>query len=242
MSKLKRKKFTALMTALVMILASLTMSISALADNALDTPADLVLNRGHIETLAFGGPMGLSWGEVENRETFTVFVFTDENETDLSEAYAYVDGIDALYLDVNIAFENLTEGPFWFRVQAAGDDEITDSALSVPMGPFWYSFHSDEFADDPEGAFAIFENPEIPVIVIDTRRYPEREEQGNVVGDVHVRWPNMVAAEEEGVTHADFQAGVLAVWEDFIENYLTDEQRENLDPQLEYRDIHIFIY
>ncbi|MCL2396495.1 MAG: hypothetical protein FWC93_00325 [Defluviitaleaceae bacterium] len=205
----------------------------------LDTPANLVLNRGHIEDLAFGGPIGLSWGEVNERDSFTVFAFTDNTSNTPAEAYAYVDGIDALYLDINTAFD--ADGPLWFRVQAVAD-YILNSVLSAPMGPFFNTLQSDVFADDPQGSFAMFNDPTIPVLVIDTRRPYERETQGNVVGDVHVIWPNAIAVEEGLATHASFQAGVLAAWEYFIENHLTDEQREGLDPDLRYKDIRLFIY
>ena len=206
----------------------------------LDTPTNLVLNRGHIENLAFGGPIGLSWAEVDNRATFTVFAFKGDGEHDSDEAYTCVDGIDALYLDVNTAFPaDLSDGPFWFRVQAVAGDLVSE--LSEPMGPFWYAVHSDEFADNPAGSFAIFDNAEIPVIVVDTRRPAERADQGNIVGDVHVPWPNAMAV-EEGITHADFQNGVLAAWQKFIDNDLTEAQRENLNPELAYRDIRMFFY
>jgi len=236
------KKFKlALLTATMIFSSVIMMQIVVANSEALDTPDNLVLNRGHIEDLAFGGSMGLSWAEVDERETFTVFAFNDINEYDPDEAYAYIDGIDALSLNVNTAFsDDLADGPFWFRVQAVSDS-LENSALSEPIGPFWYAYQSDAFADDFEGSFAIFNNEEIPVLVIDTRRPIEREEQGNVVGDVHVPWPNALAV-EEGVTHMDFQIGVLEAWQNFIDNYLTDAQRENLDPALEYRDIHIFVY
>ena len=237
---MKKLKF-ALLTAIIIFSSTFMMQIVSANPETLDTPDNLVLNRGHIESLAFGGPMGLSWAEVEGRETFTVFAFTDINEYNPDEAYLYIDDIDALYLNVNTAFsDDLADGPFWFRVQAVSGT-LSSSVLSEPIGPFWYAAQSDEFADNPEGSLAIFDNEEIPVIVIDTRRPIEREEQGNVVGDVHVIWPNALAV-EDGVTHMDFQVGVLEAWQNFIENHLTDEQRENLDPALEYRDIHMFVY
>jgi len=218
-------------------------SVSASVAEALDTPANLVLNRGHIEALAFGGDIGLSWEEVDERETFTVFAFDNSSSNDPYNAFAYVYGIDSLHFDINAgeAFSvSLSGGPFWFRVQAVADE--TYSALSQPVGPFWYGIEaSNEFAHDPEGSFSIFENPEIPVIVLDSRRPYERENQGNIIGDTHVPWPN-AAGVEEGITHLDFQNAVLEAWEDFIANSLTDAQRENLDPELVYRDIHIFVY
>jgi len=234
-----------MVTMLVALLSGFAISATASERTdaeSLSTPVNLVLNRGHIETLAFGGPMGLSWTEVENSDSYTVFVFEDESTYNPDEAFAYVEDIDALYLDVNIEFsDKLSEGQFWFRVQAVADD-IPSSALSNAIGPFTYSFHSDEFADNPEGSYAVFANPDIPVIVIDTRRPAERDDQGHVVGDIHVPWPNAVAVEEGITTHADFQRNVLAAWHNFIENDLTDTQRENLDPDMSYKDIHIFIY
>jgi len=212
--RLKPRKAIALLAAIVMVSMSIATPAAALANEqeALAIPANLILNRGHIEDLAFGGPMGLSWDEVDNRSTFTVFAFRDMNEQDPAEAYASVEGIDALYLDVNTAFDaDLSNGPFWFRVQAVANDGAGYSALSVPMGPFWNTVHSDEFAYNPGGSFAMFSDPNIPVIVIDLRRPSERESQGNVVGDTHVMWPN-AAAVEEGATHANFQRDVLNVW------------------------------
>jgi len=212
-----------------------------IAGALLSTPSNLILNRGHMPELSFGGPMGLSWAEVEDRISFTVFAFQSQGEDNPNEAYAYVDGIDALYLSVNTAFGfDLNDGPFWFRVQAVGDD-LASSELSESIGPFWYSYQSDEFAANPAGSFAIFNNPDIPVIVLDSRRPIERETQGNIVGDTHVPWPN-AAAVDEGITHEDFKNAVLAAWEDFIENDLTDAQRATLNPALEYRDIHIFLF
>ncbi|MCL2396494.1 MAG: hypothetical protein FWC93_00320 [Defluviitaleaceae bacterium] len=239
MKKFKPRKAVAILTALTFILSSLAMPAAVFANEPqLNAPAGLVLNRGHVETLAFGGPIGLSWDEVEDAATYTVFAF----QGDADEAYAYVSGIDALYLDINTAFDaDLTDGPFWFRVQAVADD-FAASDLSPAIGPFWNTLHSDEFADNPQGSFAIFENPDVPVLVIDTRRPVERETQGNVVGDVHVIWPNALAVEEGIATHASFQAGVLAAWQNFIANDLTDAQREHLNPDLAYRDIAIFIY
>jgi len=212
-----------------------------IAEETLNTPSNLVLNRGHIPELSFGGQMGLSWDDVEGSTSFTVFAFQSESENNPDEVYAYVDGIDVLYLNVNTAFDfDLNDGPFWFRVQAIGDD-LASSELSEAIGPFWYNYQSNEFAADPAGSFAIFNNPNIPVIVLDSRRPVERETQGNIVGDTHVPWPNQVGV-EEGITHADFQNAVLAAWEDFIENDLTDAQRATLNPALEYRDIHIFLF
>jgi hypothetical protein len=165
MKKTKLRKSMATVVALVMILSSLAAPATVFANEsvseALDAPANLVLNRGHVETLAFGGPIGLSWDEVENRSAFTVFAFRDGNEYDPDEAYAYLYDIDALYLDVNEAFAfELNDGPFWFRVQALAE-EYDDSELSEPAGPFWYAYHSDEFADDPEGSFAILDDPDM---------------------------------------------------------------------------------
>jgi len=250
MKKFRMRKAVAILCAIVMALLSFVAPATVYANQVdeleaeqLSTPAGLVLNRGHVEDLAFGGPMGVSWDEVDNRETFTVFVFEDDILHNPDEAYTYFGGIDVLYLDVNTAFSaSLSNGPFWFRVQAqAAVDGFTNSALSDPVGPFWYSLHSDAFADNPVGSFALFADEDIPVIVIDTRRPIEREEQGNIVGDVHVPWPNAVAV-EEGVTHADFQEGVLDAWQNFIENELTESQRQHLDYNLAYRDIHIFVY
>jgi len=187
--------------------------------------------------------MGLSWDEVDGRDTFTVFAFGDSSTYDPAEAAASVEGIDALYLGVSEGDQfspQLSGGPFWFRVHAVAGGE--SFSLSEPKGPFWYGVeHSDELAPYPETSFAIFENPEIPVLVLDTRRPVEREDQGNIVGDVHVMWPN-AAAVDEGVTHASFQADVLEAWQNFIANDITDEQRGNLDPEYGYRDIHIFVY
>jgi hypothetical protein len=212
-------------------------------ENGADTlvvPTGLILNRGHIEELAFGGPMGLSWDEVDGRESFTVFAFRNANELDIDGAYDVVEGINALYLDVNTAFAaDLTDGPFWFRVQAVGAEDYSD--LSVAMGPFWNTVHSDEFVEYPARNLEVFLDPDIPVILIDLRRPYERENQGNVVGDTHVIWPNAVAV-EEGATHAGFQADILRIWENFIANDLTDAQRESLDPDLGYRDIHMFFF
>ena len=242
MNRFKRKAI-ALLTAKMIILSGLAMPAAVFADEGLDTPSGLVLNRGHIEELSFGGPIGLSWGEIDERETFTVFAFQDSGGNDPDEAYAYVAGIASPYFDINAgaAFSpGLSGGPFWFRVQAVSDDFVSD--LSAPAGPFWYGLeHSNEFAEDPEGSFAIFDDPEIPVIVLDSRRPYERENQGNIIGDTHVPWPN-AAAVEEGVTHADFQNAVLAAWESFVNDSLTDAQRDNLDPELGYRDIRIFVY
>jgi len=205
----------------------------------LDTPSNVILNRGHIEALAFAGPMGLSWDDVEGREAFSVFVFRDAVSANPNLAFDRIDGIDSLYLNVNTAFDDLVDGPFWFRIQALAGEDF--SLLSEPKGPFWYAVHSDDFAFDRYASFEVFDNPAIPVIVIDTRRYVEREAQGHIAGDVHGLWPNAAGA-EEGFTHAGFQAVVLAEWQDFIANRLTAEQRANLDPTLEYRDIHIFVY
>jgi len=205
----------------------------------LDTPTNLILNRGHIAPLAFGGPMGLSWDDVEDRQTFSVLVFRNADSVDPSMAFDRVDDINALYLNVNEAFNDLRDGPFWFRVQALAGEDF--SRLSEPMGPFWYAMHSDAFAFDASGSYAIFSNPAIPVVVIDTRRIVEREAQGHIAGDVHGLWPN-AAAVEEGATHAGFQDIVLAEWQDFIATRLTPQQRANLDPLLGYRDIHIFVY
>ena len=207
----------------------------------LDTPINLVLNRGHIEELSFGGPMGLSWTEVNNRETFTVFAFRNAYSQSPNEAHAYVDEIDALHLNVNTAFSfDIGEGPFWFRVQAVADD-LVYSNLSEPIGPFWYSYHSDAYQFYPQGRLEIFNDPEIPVIILDLRRPIEREAQGNILGDVHIPWPN-AAAVDEGITHADFQNAVITAWENFIANDLTDAQRANLNPELDFRDIHIFVF
>ena len=266
MKKIKLYKAVAFLTAIALISSSFAMPTAAFANEAyeyeaeiyetkayeieaygtitaaaLNAPNNLILNRGHIPELSFGGPMGLSWDEVEERISFTVFAFQSESEDNPDEAYAYVDDIDALHLNVNTAFDfNLNDGPFWFRVQAVGDD-LTSSALSESIGPFWYSYQSDEFAANPAGSFVIFDNPDIPVIVLDSRRPIERETQGNIVGDTHVPWPN-AAGVDEGITHADFQNAVLAAWEDFIENDLTETQRATLNPALEYRDIHIFLF
>ena len=225
------------LAALMMISSCATVQERPVA--TLDTPANLVLNRGHVAPLSFGGPMGLSWADVEDRQDFSVFAFRNAESDDPSAAFGRVDGIDALYLNVNVAFGDLSDGPFWFRVQALAGEDF--SLLSEPMGPFWYAMHSDAFAFDAQGSYAIFSNPAIPVILIDTRRIVEREAQGHIVGDVHGLWPNQ-AAVEEGATHAGFQAIVLAEWQDFIATRLTPEQRANLDPVLEYRDIHIFVY
>jgi hypothetical protein len=205
----------------------------------LETPSNLVLNRGHIEELAFGGPIGLSWDEVANRSTFTVFAFNDENQTNPNEAYTQVGSIDALFLDVNTVVP-ASSGSFWFRVQAVGDN-VTNSALSEARGPFWNTAHSDEFQFEPERNLGIFEDPTIPVIVMDMRTPAERTAQGHVTGDIHVMWPN-AAAVEQGATHAAFQNEVLAIWQNFVDNDLTDAQRANLDPTLGYRDIHLLIY
>jgi len=205
----------------------------------LDTPENVILNRGHIEVLAFGGPMGLSWDDVEGREDFSVLVFRDAGVTNPNLAFDRIDGIDGLYLNVNTAFADLRDGPFWFRIQALAGEDF--SLLSEPKGPFWYAMHSDDFAFDAHGSYEIFSNPAIPVIVIDTRRYVEREAQGHIAGDVHGLWPNQAGA-EEGFTHAGFQAVVLAEWQDFIATRLTSAQRANLDPALGYKDIHIFVY
>ena len=251
MEKPKLHKVAALLIAIALILVNFASSITVFAYEDFESiddgvslvpPANLILNRGHIEELAFGGPIGLSWSEVENRGTFTVFAFRDNSEYNQSEAYMYVDNIDALYLDINTAFApaNLSDGPFWFRVQAVADD-FTDSVLSESIGPFWYSYHSDQFANDPAGSFAIFNNTEIPVIILDTRTPGERESQGNIVGDTHVPWPN-AAGVEQGITHTAFQNGVLTVWQNFIANDLTEAQRANLDPSLDFRDIHIFVF
>lgn len=232
-------KAAALLLALMML--SFGFIVPASAAYTLATPASLVLNRGHVENLAFGGPMGLSWAEVASRETFTVFAFRNRIEYNPAQAYARVEGINALNLNVNTDFSaDLSDGPFWFRVQAVAAN--ANSALSEPMGPFWNTVHSDEFSADPQASLAVFNNPDIPVLLLDARRVIEREEQGHVVGDVFVLWPNQIAVEEEGVTHAGFQNAVLAAWYNFIANELTDAQRANLDPQLEYRDIHVFVY
>jgi len=194
-----------------------------------------------MEALAFGGPMGLSWGDVDNRATFSVFAFTNANNVNPRRAAARVDNIDALHLDVLAEFGgSLSGGPFFFRVQAVGGNYV--SPLSAPMGPYWYIQHSDELADDPAGSYAIFTNPEIPVLVLDARRVHEREAQGHIVGDVHVLWPNAGAAAEDGATHAGFKDAVLVAWQNFIDTELTAAQRGNLDRRLGYRDIHIFVY
>jgi len=205
----------------------------------LDTPANLVLNRGHVQPLSFGGPMGLSWDDVEDRQNFSVLVFRNAENYDPSAAFDRVDGIDALYLNVNVAFDDLSDGPFWFRVQALADEDF--SSLSEPMGPFWYARHSDEFSDNAQGSFAIFDDPAIPVLALDTRRLTERQAQGHIEGDAHVLWANQLAV-EEGFTHADFKENVLTAWRNFIANDLTPEQRANLDPALGYKDIHMFLY
>ena len=238
---MKNNKAKGILAAAIIMSLIFSLSVSVLADydEILATPENIVLNRGHIDALAFGGQMGVSWSEVEGAESYTVFVFTDADEQDVEEAYLVIDGIEALYLYVNDVVDEGT-GPFWFRVQASAYD-FEDSELSDAVGPFWNFMHSDEFADNPYGSYAIFTDPEVPVIVIDTRRPVEREDQGHVVGDVHVNWPN-AAGVEEGITHAEFQAGILAVWQNFIAGELTDEQRANLNPEYEYRDIHIFIY
>ena len=248
MKKIKLDKAVAFLAALMIISSGFAISYVAFGDEndeqivelaPLDVPINLVLNRGHIPELSFGGPMGLSWDDVSGRTTFTVFAFRNESENNPSEAYAFVDNIDALYLNVNTGFAaDLSNGPFWFRVQAVGG---SNSALSEPIGPFWNTFHSDEFAANPAGSFALFNNPAIPVIVLDTRRPVERATQGNIVGDIHVPWPNALAV-EEGITHADFQNAVFAAWQNFIDNDLTEAQRANLNPELEYRDIHFFIF
>jgi len=240
MKKFKLQKVAAILTIIAMLITISTVIFAADGyEEALATPANLVLNRGHVENLAFGGPMGLSWAEVENRETFTVFVFNDSDEQNPEEAYLYISDIDALYLYVNDVVA-AGDGPFWFRVKALAAD-FDDSELSAAIGPFWNFMHSDEFAANPEGSYALFSNPNIPVIIIDTRRLVERKDQGNIVGDVHINWPNAVGV-EEGITHAEFQAGVIAAWQNFIENDLTDEQRESLHPEFEYRDIRMFVY
>jgi len=269
MGKIKFYKIVAFLIAIALISSSFVMPTAAFANEAYDNeiyeyeayesevfeyetfepiaggvlniPSNLILNRGHMPELSFGGPMGLSWDEVEDSTSFTVFAFQSQGEDNPNEAYAYVDGIEALYLNVNTAFGfDLNDGPFWFRVQAVGDD-LASSELSESIGPFWYSYQSNEFAANPAGSFAIFNDPNIPVIVLDSRRPIERETQGNIVGDTHVPWPN-AAAVDEGITHADFKNAVLAAWEDFIENHLTDAQRATLNPALEYRDIHIFLF
>ena len=236
------KKFTLWKVAAPLIATMMILSCASLRQPpaTLDTPANLVLNRGHIEALAFGGPMGLSWDDVAGRETFNVFVFRDATSTNPNAAFDQIGGINALHLNVNTAFVNLSEGPFWFRVQALAGEEF--SALSAPMGPFWYSVHSDQFAFDAQSSYAIFTNPAIPVIVLDTRRPVERQAQGHIAGDTHVLWPNAAAAAEDGASHEAFQAGVLAAWESFIATGLTPAQRANLNPALGYRDIHIFVY
>ena len=207
----------------------------------LDTPANLILNRGHIAPLAFGGPMGLSWDDVEDRQTFSVLVFRNADSVDPNAAVDRIDGIDVLYLNVNTAFgSDLSDGPFWFRVQALAGEDF--SHLSEPMGPFWYAMHSDVLAFNAPGSYDIFSNPAIPVVVIDTRRIHEREAQGHIAGDVHGLWPNQGAVAEDGATHAGFQDIVLTEWQDFIATRLTPQQRANLDPLLGYRDIHIFVY
>ena len=243
MKKAILRRAIALLTAFAIVSLSIAMPAVVFADELemLPAPTNLVLNRGHIEDLAFGGPMGLSWDEVDGSATFTVFAFRNLDEDSPNEAYASVEGIDTLYLNVNIAFDaDLSNGPFWLRVQAVADDGGY-SALSVPIGPFWNTLHSDELSYDPEASYNMFFNSGAPIIIIDTRRPAEREEQGNVVGDVHVPWPNAVAV-EEGVTHASFQEGILAAWQNFIDNELTDEHREHLNPYLAYRDIGIFVY
>ena len=244
MKGFKLHKVVAFLIAIMMISLSFTMQSAVIAAGVLGTPSNLVLNRGNVPELAFGGPIGLSWAEVANRDTFTVYAFRDQGEANPMEAYAIVDNIDALHLDVNEAFTgSLSDGPFWFRVQAVADPltAFEDSLLSAPIGPFWNTIHSDLFANDAAGSCAVFNNPNIPVLVIDTRRLVERQEQGHVVGDVHVTWPNALAV-EAGFTHASYQAGVLAAWQNFIDNDLTDAQRATLNPALGYRDIHIFVY
>ncbi|MDR0512886.1 MAG: hypothetical protein LBG93_07270 [Treponema sp.] len=235
MKRFKLWKVAAPLVAVMMVLSCATTQPGA----TLDTPTDLVLNRGHIDVLSFGGPMGLSWGEVAGRDTFSVFVFTDAASTNPDVVFDQVEGINALYLNVNTAFADLSGGPFWFRVQAVSGEGF--SALSAPMGPFRYAVHSDEFAFDAQGSYAIFANPAIPVIMLDTRRLVEREAQGHVAGSAHVNWPNLLAT-EEGESHALFQDRVLATWEDFIANELTPAQRASLNPALGYKDIHMFLY
>jgi len=235
----KRRLWQAIVPLAVLVIFSSCATVPEQPLAVLDTPTNLILNRGHIAPLAFGGPMGLSWDDVEDRQTFSVLAFRNADSVDPNAAFDRVDGIDALYLNVNEAFDDLSDGPFWFRVQALAGEDF--SRLSEPMGPFWYAMHSDAFAFDAQGSYAIFSNPAIPVVVIDTRRIVEREAQGHIPGDVHGLWPN-AAAVEEGATHAGFQAIVLAEWQDFIATRLTPLQRANLDPLLEYRDIHIFVY
>lgn len=225
------------LAAAMMILSCATMRQPAAT---LDTPTNLVLNRGHVEALAFGGPMGLSWDDVAGRDTFSVFVFRDAASANPNAAFDQVDGINALYLNVNTAFVDLTDGPFWFRVQALAGEEF--SPLSAPMGPFWYAVHSDAFAFNAQGSYAVFANPAVPVIVLDTRRIGERQAQGHIAGDTHVLWPNAGATAEDGASHEAFQTGVLAAWENFVATGLTPAQRANLNPALGYRDIHVFIY
>lgn len=208
----------------------------------LATPDSLVLNRGHMPELSFGGPMGLSWGEVDNRSTFSVYAFRNERHTNPRQAAIQVEGIDALYLSVN---DNVPvgEGPFWFRVRAVSE-YYRSSAMSAAMGPFWNTMHSSEYAASLEAAqagYEIFANPNIPVILLDARTLGEREAQGSIPGDIHVVWPN-AAAVAQGVTHADFQRDVLAIWRNFIANDLTAAQRATLNPALQYKDIVMFLY
>lgn len=245
MTKFRLRKAAALVLTIAMIISMLVIAPVAIAATPLDAPVNLVLNRGHIESLAFGGPMGLSWDEVEGRETFTVFAFASSTDTDPEDAYAYAAGVDALYLDINdgsLFSTELTDGPFWFRVQANAGEDGGSSALSAAAGPFWYGIYSsDEMAYYPEESIAMWEDETLPVIVVDTRRFIERRTQGHILGDVHVVWANAMAI-TEGYSHASYQDGIFAAWEDFIANQLTDDMRARLDPAMDYRDIWFFVY
>lgn len=239
MEKFKLQKLAGLLAAMVILSSCATMRNNV---PVLDTPTDFAFNRGIGTATAPNWPVGLSWADVDDRVTFSLYVFRNAVQSNPNQAYRVVEGIDALSFNVFTELaEELSDGPFWFRVQAVGV-ETDVSALSEAIGPYWYVASPIPILQASQ-SLALFTDPAIPVLLIDTRRAGgEREAQGHVAGDVNVVWPLNQLALDEGATHATFQEGVLAAWQSFIANDLTAAQRATLNPALAYRDIHIFIY
>jgi len=236
----------------------------------LSTPGNLVFARQGMNLLdPLDGERrtvtGLSWAPVTGSVGYNILVFTTENETNLANALPHVGNVDSPAFNPLTGFTalQLPDGPYWFRIQAVGDNvDNSSSALSVPMGPFWHNTERTILAPTPvtpEGrveavAFARerLENENIPVIVIDVRRADERyvtehspanpTTYGRIVDDFFVTWANNeLAFTRDGATDATFQAGVLAAWEEVKAN-LTPAQRATLTPALNYRDIYVFVY
>ncbi|MCL2382199.1 MAG: hypothetical protein FWC64_11545 [Treponema sp.] len=237
--------------------------IAGAGPGALATPEGLTLNVS-IAVAGHSPPLGFSWSEVADRETFTVFAFTDSASSDPAVAYARVEGVTALSLNIFTAEFSFTgngteailpdDRPFWFRVQAIGEEYV--SPLSQPVGPVWNAPTQSRLPHSPAGAvnnplnrqvlFDMFHDPAIPVVMIDIRNNSERmiapATSGRIEGDLHIRWPNNQAViNDEGGTYAVFHNGVIEAWENTIAN-LTEAQRATLDPALEYRDIRIFVF